>query len=179
MSDVTPAPLRKRTAAIRPLKASRLLWVISFVVGLLAAYFVFHFRQDQLDRLSELLSTLDTTGLGTGHDAQTLRALAALLVWASLGALVVVIVIEAILMAVMMRGHGWARWALLVVLVVQAAVWVLVDAVIVAPEELVAYFRILLLSQLVLAGAALVLTFVPGATAWFRVEHQSRRPEHA
>ena len=126
--------------ATGPLKASRLIWLISFVVGLLAAYFVFLFRSDQLKRLNEVL-----TGLDTNHDAQTLRALATLLVWASMGALALVIAIEAILLAVMMRGHGWARWVLLGVLVVHAAVWVVVDAVIVAPDAQVIYFRILLL----------------------------------
>ena len=74
----------------------------------MAAYFIFLFHTDQLDRLVELL-----TGLDTGHDAATLRALATLLVWASLGALALVIVIEAILVAVMMRRHGWVRWVLM------------------------------------------------------------------
>jgi hypothetical protein len=174
MSDVTPAPIRKRAVATGPLKVSRLLWLTSFVLGLLAVYYVFLFRHDQLDRLIELL-----TGLDTNHDAQTLRALATLLIWVSLGALAAVIAIEVVLVVVMMRAHGWVRWVLLAVLVVHAAVWVVVDAVIVAPDELVIYFRILLLSQLVLASAAVVLTFFPGASAWFRTEHQSRRHKPA
>ena len=169
MSDVTPPPMRKHRVVVGPLKASRLIWVISFVVGLLAAYFVFLFRSEELNRLNEVLTGLDTT-----HDAQTLRALATLLVWASMGALALVITIEAILLAVMMRGHGWVRWVLLVVLVLHAAVWVVVDAVIVAPDAQIIYFRILLVSQLVLASVALILAFFPGATAWFRAEHESR-----
>jgi hypothetical protein len=170
MSDVTPAPLRRPIVATGPIKVSRLLWLISFVLGLLAAYFVFLFRNDQLDRLSELL-----TGLDTSHDAPTLRALATLLVWAGLGALALVIAIEALLVAVMMRRHSWVRWVLLGVLVVHACVWVVVDAVIVAPEEQVIYFRLLLLAQLVLASVGLILSLFPGATEWFRAEHQTRR----
>ncbi|GAB3040433.1 hypothetical protein GCM10027052_21940 [Parafrigoribacterium mesophilum] len=171
---MTPPPIRKRAVPTGSLKVSRLVWLTSFVVGLLAAYFVFLFRNDQLARLSELL-----TGLDTDHDAQTLRALATLLIWASIGALAAVIVIEAILMVVMLRRHGWARWAMLGVLVVHAAVWVVVDALVVVPDDRIGFFRILLLSQLVLAGAALVLAFFPAATAWFRAEHQSGRRKPA
>lgn len=174
MSDVTPPPMRKQRLVAGPLKASRLIWLISFVVGLLAAYFVFLFRSDQLKRLNEVLAGLDTT-----HDAPTLKALATLLVWASMGALALVIIIEAILLAVMMRGHGWVRWVLLGVLVVHAGVWVVVDAVIVAPDAQIIYFRILLVSQLVLASVALILAFFPGATAWFRAEYESRRQKRA
>jgi hypothetical protein len=156
--------------ATRLLKASRLLWLVSFVAGLLAAYFVFLFRSDQMTRLSELLTSLDTN-----HDARTLRALATLLVWTGVGALTLVVALEAILVVIMMRRHGWARWGLVGALVVHAAVWVVVDAVIVAPDAQGIYLRILLVCQLALASAALVLIFFPGATAWFRTEHQPRR----
>ena len=64
--------------------------------------------------------------LDTNHDAQTLRALATLLVWTGVGALTLVVAIEAILVVIMMRAHGWARWGLLGALVVHAAVWVVV-----------------------------------------------------
>ena len=53
------------------------------------------------------------------------------------------------------------------------------DAVIVAPEEQVIYFRLLLLAQLVLASVGLILSFFPGATEWFRAEHETRRRGHA
>ena len=170
MSDLTPAPVRGPIVATGPVKAARALWLISFVLGLLAAYFIFLFRADQLDRLSELL-----TGLNTTQDAQTLRALATLLVWASLGALVLVVAIESTLLVVMLRRHGWVRWVLLGVLVLHAGVWVVVDAVIVAPEEQVIYFGLLLLAQLVLASVALILSFFPGASEWFRAEHEAGR----
>lgn len=170
MSDLTPPPIPHRTFPPRPVKIARSLWLLSFAVGLIAAFFIFLARDVQLGRLSDMLD-----GLEPGRDKDTLDLAAALVFWVGLGGFVLILLIEAILMQVMLRGHGGARWGLLVLLFVNAGMLVIVDALIVSPEDDGIYVRALLLAGLVSAAAGLIFSLVPRASAWFRAEHEARR----
>jgi hypothetical protein len=134
--------------------------------------FAFLSRNPQLDHLAKLV-----TDLRPEQDAATVKAVAAVVFWGALGALVVVIIIEALLLLRVMHRHGGARWALLCMALVQGGVGVLAVAFLVAPGAEGNTVFLLLAAAWVLAGAALVAGVMPGAGAWFRAEHQpSGRP---
>lgn len=168
MSDPTPPPLRRPVKPSGAIRAARTLWLASFAVGMLAVVSAFLAREAHVERLSAAAAEIDP-----GGDALTLEAVATIVFWGSLGALVLVVVVEAILLRVMMRRHGWARWVLLVVLLIHFGVVLLADASLVAPAAEGILARVLLLGQLLLAGAGLIVSAVPGSRWWFRPEHQA------
>lgn len=170
MSDVTPAPVPPRIVPAGPVKVASSLWIASFVAGLMAILVVFLGRDDQLSRLGALL-----TDMRPNEDAATIDAVAEIVLWGSLIALAFVIVVEGILLAVMMRRHGAVRWVQLPVILVQCVVSVLADALVVTPGVDGWAVHLLLLLQLVLAGAALVVSTLPGAGRWFRAGRERRR----
>lgn len=153
---------------------SRSLWLLSYLLGVVAVAFTYLSRNAQLERLRTLSSDVRP-----GEAAETLDSVAALVFWSMLGALVLVIVVEALLLAVMMRQRGGARWALLVVLVFHGAAWALADAVLIGPDAPEPYLQLLLMAQLVTACVAWVVSLLPGARAWFRSQppvHHRKRP---
>jgi hypothetical protein len=174
MSDRTPAPVLQPIVPTRQVRAARTLWIISFAAGLIAMLFAFVARDDQLKRLREL-----TTDLAPERDAETLSALASLVFWGTLALVVLVIVIEAILLRVMVRGHGGARWALMFTLFVNAGALLIADALVIPPGDDGLYLRVCLIAQLTLAGAGLVLSLFPGASSWFRAQKKARRRSRA
>lgn len=170
MSDLTPAPVPPKIVPAGPVKVASYLWIASFVAGLMAILIVFLARDDQLTRLGDVL-----TGMRPNEDPATLDAVAGVVLWGSLGVLVLVIVVEGILLAVMMRRHGAVRWVMLLVLLIQCAVTVLADALVAAPGLDDWGVHVLLFGQLVLAGAALVVSTLPGAGRWLRAGREGRR----
>ncbi|MHA6694992.1 hypothetical protein [Homoserinimonas sp. A520] len=173
MSDRTPAPVLQPIVPTRQVKAARTLWLVSFAAGFIVILFTFVSRDDQLERLRELV-----TDLAPERDSETLTALASLVFWGTLGLLVLVIVIEAIALRAMMRGHGGARWALMLILFANAGVLLIADALLIAPGEEGLYLRISLVAELALAGAGLVLSLFPSASTWFRAQKKRRRRWH-
>jgi hypothetical protein len=169
MSNRSPAPICRRTPPTTTVSAARSLWILSFLLGLVTVAFTYLSRDGQLDRLRML-----STELRPGQTAETLGSVAALVFWSILGALVLVIIVEALLLGIMMRQRGGARWALLAVLVIHGALWVLADAVLIAHEESELYLRLLLVAQLITACVAWVVSLLPGAAAWFRVQPRMR-----
>ncbi len=166
MSDSTPAPVRRLSPLTRTLLAARWLWLASIALGLIAGFFVFIYRADQIDRLKQMITELDAT-----RAAETVNALSLLVFWGALGILALVLVLEAIMLSVMLRGHGAARWALLFLLVLNAGTVLLADAVLLPPDGNGPYLWLLLIAQFVLAGAAFVCSLLPGASGWFRAQH--------
>jgi hypothetical protein len=174
MSDRTPAPVLQPVVPTRQVKWARTLWLVSFAAGSIALLFAFVSRNEQLVRLRELV-----TELAPERDAETLAALASLVFWGTLALVALIIVIQAVLLRVMMRGHGGARWALMLFLFVGAGVSLIADAFAIPPGEDGLYLRICLVAQLVVAGVALVLSLFPGASAWFRRVKKARRSQRA
>lgn len=170
MSDRTPAPKLQPIVPTRLVKVARTFWLVAFAAGFIAVLFAFVSRNEQLERLRTLV-----TELAPERDADTLSALASLVFWGTLLLYVVVMVIEAILLRVMMRGHGGARWALMIVLVVNSVVLLIADAFVIVPGDDGLYLRICLVGQLALAGVGLVLSLFPNASAWFRAQKKRRR----
>jgi hypothetical protein len=170
MSDSTPAPVLEPVVPTRLVRASRTLWLTSFASGSIAILFAFVARDEQLGRLRDLL-----TGLAPDRDPDTLGALAVLVFWGTLGLLALVIVSEAVVVHVMMRRHGGARWALMFILFINAGAALVVDAFVIVPGDEGLYLRICLLAQLSLAGAGLVVSLLPGASAWFRSKRKLGR----
>jgi hypothetical protein len=170
MSDSTPAPVLQPIVPTSTVKAARTLWLVSFAAGFIAMLFAFVSRDEQLGRLRELV-----TELAPERDTETLLALAALVFWGTLVLVALVIVIEAILLRVMMRGRGGARWALVLMLFLSAAVSLIADAFVILPGDDGLYLRICLVAQLALAGAGVVLSLFPGASGWFRAQRKARR----
>jgi hypothetical protein len=174
MSDLTPAPIVRPVHPGGAVKVARMLWLLSFAVGLVAVVIVFLSRDAQIDRLRDIVKDLEPD-----QATETLEAVATVVFWGSLGVVVIVIVIESLLLLLMMRGRAGARWALLFLVIVQAAAGVLASAFLVSSGGEGTAVFLLLAAALVLASAALVAGALPGAGTWFRAKHEARghRPE--
>lgn len=162
MSDRTPPPIAKPVVVSGAVKISRYLWIGSFVAGLMVVFFAFLSRNNQTERIQEVIRDLDPD-----RSEDTLEAAANIVLWGSLGAVIVVLLIELVLMAAMLRPRGWIRFVQLPFLVVHAGVMIIADALIVGEDADGAYLAALLLAQLLLAVAALIASFLPGTRAWF------------
>jgi len=169
LSDHTPAPIREILKPPPAVKRVRFLWILSFASGLIAGIFAFFARDEILEHVRGLIN-----GLERGDDQQTVEALAVVVFWGTLGMLALVILIEAVLLGVLMRRHGKVRFVLLAMLLVNGAVTLLADAFLAAPGDQELGIRVLLVLQLVLAGAAVVASVLGGASQWFRAENQAR-----
>ena len=174
MSDLTPAPIVRPVGPSGAVKVAHILWLLSLAVGLSAVVVAFLSRNAQIGRLRDTVKDLKPD-----QEAETLKAVATVVFWGSLGAVILVIVIETFLLLLMMRGRRGARWALLFLVIMQAATGVLATAFLVSPGGEGNAVFLLLAAALVLASAALVAGAVPGANAWFRAEHKARghRPD--
>lgn len=149
-------------------KAARSLWLLSFLLGAVAIAFAYLSSDARLERLREIVTEVDPA-----QDEATVDAVAALVHWGSLGALALIILVEALLLRALMRRRGGIRWAQLVVILLHGGAAVLADAFLVAPGEGDMYLRWVLVAQVVLACAALVVSLLPGADTWFRAEHET------
>jgi hypothetical protein len=164
MSDLTPAPIRPPVPPPGIVKAMRWVWRASFIAGLAAGLLTYFTRDAQLERLERLLTERQST-LG----AEALDSITSTILWGSIGTVVFVILVEALLLKMVMRRRSGARWALLAVLPLHGGATIMADAFLVAPPEGV-YFRVFLLVQLLLAGTAVALSVQRRAQAWFRAE---------
>ncbi|AUI50188.1 hypothetical protein [Arthrobacter crystallopoietes] len=168
LSDRTPPPIGQALPPTGMVKAARSLWLLSFLLGAVAIAFAYLSRDHRLERLREIVAEVDPA-----QDEATVDAVAALVHWGSLGALALIIVVEALLLRGLMRRRGGIRWVQLVVLLIHGGAAVLTDAFLVAPGEGEMYLRWMLVAQLVLASAALLVSLLPGADAWFRAKHET------
>jgi hypothetical protein len=169
LSDHTPAPIREILKPPPAVRRVRFLWILSFASGLIAGIFAFFARDEILEHVRGLIN-----GLERGDDQQTVEALAVVVFWGTLGMLALVILIEAVLLGVLMRRHGKVRFVLLAMLLVNGAVTLLADAFLAAPGDQELGIRVLLVLQLVLAGAAVVASVLGGASQWFRNQARGR-----
>jgi hypothetical protein len=108
-------------------------------------------------------------------DADTLHAVASGALWGSLAVMGLVVLVEMVLLAAMMRRRSGVRWIQLGVLLLHGGATVLADAVLVDVAEQGLYLRGLLLAQLGLAAAGLLISLLPGAERWFRATHEPTR----
>ncbi len=167
MSNMTPAPIHKPLEPTGPVKVSNRLWMLSFLFGVVAIVFTFLSRNTQVEKLTEFITDLDPK-----QDDATVETVTAVVYWATVAAIALVILIELLLVRGMMNRHGAVRWVLLVMLVFHAAVTLLGDAFIAFGGEGI-YISSLLVAQLVLAGAGLVASLFPRASSWFRSKNET------
>lgn len=172
MSDSTPAPTRGPVPVSRTVKLAKLLWIVSFLSGLVVVVVTFMDRDIHLERLRALVTERDPS-----RNTETFEAVATIVFWGSLGGLLLVILIEAILLSIMMRRHSWARWALLMVLLLHAGVMVVASAFLIPPDDKGMYILLLLVTQTLLATAALIASLLPSSGVWFHPKQErSSRP---
>ncbi|MBG6217279.1 hypothetical protein IWX75_001734 [Arthrobacter sp. CAN_A6] len=163
MSDPKPPPALAPREPNTEVRVSGRLWTASFLVGALALVVAFLDRTTHLDFLRETAG-----GLGTGLEPDEIDIVIGLAFWGTLGALLFVILVEMILVRPLLRGGGWARWALLGALVLQIGAALLATAFLAGSGTGFQPVPLLAIASAVLACAALVACLLPGATRWFR-----------
>jgi hypothetical protein len=140
---------------------------LSFVAGLAVVVTSFLTREARLQRLR---TVVDQMAPGGGADAVTTSA--GIVFWGSLGAILLVVLVEAAALGLVMRRQAWARWALIPLLLGHlAAVWV--AAAFLADGSATNYVVQLWAAQLLLASAGLAMLFAPSSTAWIRSRGQT------
>jgi hypothetical protein len=169
MSDLTPAPVHARIPPPGTVKAARAAWVLSFLTAALMGAISYFARDKELERLRQLINESQPA------DTDTLHAVASAVLWGSLAVIGLVMLVEMVLLAALMRRRGGARWVQLGILLLHGGATVLADAVLVNVAEQGLYLRVLLLAQLALAAAGLLISLLPRAERWFRATHEPTR----
>ncbi|MET0480718.1 MAG: hypothetical protein ABWZ69_05125 [Mycetocola sp.] len=166
MSDTTPPPAPLPTTPTGPVKVARYLWLASFVLGLAVLAFAFLSRDDQIKRLSDVIADVDP-----GRATATLTSAATIVFWSCLGAIVVVMAVEALLLRAMVHRHRWTRWAQLLVLAIHTGVMLLAGTFLALGNQGVLIAGLLIV-QLALGVVALVASVLPGSGDWFRAKDE-------
>ena len=145
------------------------LWFMGGVAGVAALVFAYLDRDAHLARLGDTAA-----GIDAGADAARLDQVAAIAFWGTLALFAVVLVVGALLVRPLMRGHGGVRWALLVILALDVGAVLLVVAFL--GEDSAGFQPTVHLAgaQLALAALAFLLCLLPPASRWFR----DARPPH-
>ena len=142
---------------------------MGLLAGIAAVVIAFYAAEDQRSALQDVLADLLPD-----ENEGTLERIASVLFWATLVAILVVILVESVLLSRMLGRHGGARWLMLLVLAVHAVVAVFADAFL-SGGDVGLFLRLLLLAQLLLAGVALIVSFLPGTGPWFRSRRDQQR----
>jgi hypothetical protein len=170
ISNTTPAPIVPIRTITGAANVARMLWLVSFTLGLLGILSAIVFRDSAIAELSKLVVEMRDTL--TDDEVQSVVNV---IYFAALGAVGFITLIEMVLVRAMHTGRGSLRWALLAVVLLLHAPSAVLSLAFIAPginETLHATF---LWSQLVFAVAALVVGFLPSANRWFRSQHELRR----
>lgn len=168
MSNVAPAPVPVKVPPPRSMVISKVLWIVSLVLGASTLLLALLSQEAHLGRLDDLVNEL-----ATEQGIEAADAAAGIAFWGSLGALALITVLEAILVLVMLRGRGAARWVLLALLPLHFFVVLLTDAFL-GLGDYGLVFSVMLLGQLLLAAIAVVFSLLPASSAWFRIQQQAR-----
>ncbi|WP_254703524.1 hypothetical protein [Pseudarthrobacter sp. C4D7] len=147
----------------RTVRIARSLWFCSFAAGLAVLLGSFLARDSNLERLRSVVA-----GMATGNDAASVGTAADIVFWGSIGALLLVTVLEAAALAAVMGRRAWARWTLLLVLAAHLPVMVLASAFLVPGGAAGSYVVMLWGAGILLAFGGLVLLFLPSAGAWLK-----------
>ncbi|WP_341358880.1 hypothetical protein V5H98_14100 [Georgenia sp. M64] len=156
MSDSTPAP----TAPVDPplpgaLRAGRLVWLVSIAAGLIAAGFAVVAREENRSRVVTMLADLDPA-----RPAGEVESLATTVLWATIGALVVVTAVEALLLHRLVRRRRGTRAVQAVVLAAHVPLALLAEGFLAEPGPAGTTTRVLVLGQLASAGLAFLVTLL-------------------
>ncbi|WP_258061911.1 hypothetical protein [Arthrobacter sp. ZGTC412] len=163
LSYSVPAPIAVIPAAPRSVRNARALWLLGFVAGFAVLVGSFLTRDWHLERLRTVVDQM-----APGGDAEAVTTATNVVFWGSLGAVLLVILLEAAMLGVVMGRQGWARWALLPLLAGHVIVLAVAAAFLVPEGDAGSYVVLLWGLQLLLAFIGLVLFFMPSASAWLK-----------
>ena len=170
MSNTTPAPVNVPRKPATPVRVSARLWLLSVVVGLGAMVFRVLNREDQLAYLRRTAGEVE--GSVPQADVDTVALVA---FWGTIGLLVIVFLVQAILIGPLQRGDGWTRWVYLGLLVPNLLGLVLASATLTDDFAGLQLTPLLLVAQMLLAVVALLAALLPASTRWFRDVRTERR----
>jgi hypothetical protein len=108
--------------------------------------------------------------MAAGSDAGSVGTAAEIVFWGSIGALLLVTVLEAAVLAAALGRKNWARWVLVLLLAAHLPVLLLASAFLVPNGADGSYVVMLWGAGLLLAFAGLVLLFLPSAGSWLKRE---------
>ena len=163
LSYAAPAPIAVVPPVPGTVRLARTLWLLSFVAGLAVLVGSFLSRDGHLERLRTVVD-----GMAPGGDADAVSTASGIVFWGSVGALLLVMLLEAALLGATLARHGWARWALVPLLVVHAVLTLLATAFLMPEGESANYVVVLWGAQLLLALVGLILLFLPATSAWLK-----------
>lgn len=162
-SYTAPAPILATPPKPRSVRMARALWLFSFAAGAAVLIGSFMTRDSHLQRLRGVVEQM-----APGGQSSAVSTSAAVVFWGSLGALLLLVLLEAGALAATAARHGWARWLMLPLLASHVLVMVLTAAFLV-PDGVAAGRVVLLWSaEVFLAFCGLVALFVPSAGRWLR-----------
>lgn len=163
LSYSAPAPIAVVPAAPRSVRNARTFWLLSFVAGSAVLVGSFLTRDSHLERLRTVVAQMAPDG-----DTEAVTIAAGVVFWGSLGAVLLVILLEAAMLGVVMGRQGWARWALLPLLAGHVIVLAVAAAFLVPEGDAGSYVALLWGLQLLMALIGLVLLFMPSANVWLK-----------
>lgn len=163
LSYSAPPPIPVTPPAPRTVRTARSLWLFSFAAGLAVLLGSFVARDSNLQRLRGVVADM-----ASGNDAGSVGTAANIVFWGSIGALLLVTVLEAAVLAAVMGRRTWGRWALVLLLAGHLPIMVLASAFLVPSGAAGSYVVMLWGAELLLAFAGLVLLFLPPAGAWLK-----------
>jgi hypothetical protein len=172
LSVPVPSPLEGLVGpAPGSLVASWRLWIASFLVGALVTGYVISQRAELLLKIEDAVRADDPA-----ITAESLDRVVSVTLYAALGGVLLIVVVEAILAGLMRRRHNWARVLLtLVGLLSLPGFYVAQDLLSTDAPLHRNYVQLGLALQGLLTLAAIVVMFAPSANAWFRVHHRAKR----
>lgn len=163
LSYTAPAPILVVPPTPGSVQLARSFWLFSFVAGLAVLIGSFLARDSNLERLRTVVEEM-----APGGDADAVATSAGIVFWGSIGALLLVILLEAAVLAIVSARRGWARWLLIPLVAGHVLVMVVAAAFLVPEGDAGSYVAMLWGVQILSASAGLVLLFLPPTNAWLR-----------
>lgn len=163
LSYLSPAPIMVVPPVPRSVQLARNLWLLSFVAGVAVLAGSFLTRDSHLARLRTVVQEM-----APGGDEAAVTTATAIVFWGSIGALLLVMLLEAAMLGVVAGRQGWARLALVPLLAGHVLVMVVAATFLVPPGKAGSYVAIIWGIEILLAFIGLVLFFFPSAAAWLR-----------
>lgn len=150
-------------------RLTQLLWVLSFLAGLLAVGFLVAVREDQLPLISEAVREVD----GSRADG-TYTTAADVLYWTAFGVMVTLLLVQITLLVSFMSRRRGVRWWQFGTFLAQLLLFALVAELVARGDNGIS-LRQMLIAQVGLALLALLTSTFPGAIAWSARQHDIRR----
>jgi hypothetical protein len=163
LSYSRPAPILVVPPAPGSIILARTFWLVSFVAGLAVIVGSFLTRDSHLERLRTVVDQM-----APGGDANAVTTATGVVFWGSLSALVLMMVLQASLLAAVSARRGWARWLLILLLAGQAGVMAMAAAFLVPEGDAGSYVVLLWGAQLLLAFIGVLMLLLPSASRWFK-----------